>query len=239
MSALSKVTDTLYKIADLAKSGDFNAAMILVGELRGRHEAIVRELIEDDAKVASANASLNNIFDELATMVRAVSMLRELTPRSMARVASYGEILSSTVICHVMNFLCINTALVNAREMIITDDYLKGRPVISEIESRVPVLVGEAYEGRDAVITQGFIASTINGEPSILGRGGSDYTASLIGMALDVEAIEIWTDVDGVRTADPRRVSNTRNIDKLSFEEAAEMAHFGAKVLHPLTISKQ
>ena len=87
-----------------------------------------------------------------------------------------------------------------------------------------------------AVITQGFISSTIDGEPSVLGRGGSDYTASLIGMAVDAKRIEIWTDVDGVRTADPRRVEGTKCLDQISFEEAAEMAHFGAKVLHPLTI---
>lgn len=237
VSALSKVTDTLYKIADAAKAGDFNGSMLLVGELRGRHEAIVRELIDDDEAVARANKDLNEIFDDFATLVRAVSMLRELTPRSKARVVSYGELLSSTVICHVMNYTGINTAWVNARDMIVTDDdYLKGRPVIAEIERKVPQVIGEAYEGRDAVITQGFISSTIDGEPSILGRGGSDYTASLIGMALDAQAIEIWTDVDGVRTADPRRVTNTRSIEKLSFEEAAEMAHFGAKVLHPLTI---
>ena len=88
----------------------------------------------------------------------------------------------------------------------------------------------------DAIITQGFVGVTPDGEPTVLGRGGSDYSASLIGMAIDAERIEIWTDVDGVRTADPRKVQNTKYLEKISFEEAAEMAHFGAKVLHPLTI---
>ena len=92
------------------------------------------------------------------------------------------------------------------------------------------------YKGMDAVITQGFIATNLKGEQTVLGRGGSDYSASLIGMAIDAERIEIWTDVDGVRTADPRYVQNTKYLEKISFEEAAEMAHFGAKVLHPLTI---
>jgi hypothetical protein len=100
----------------------------------------------------------------------------------------------------------------------------------------VPGVVAEAYEGMDAIITQGFVGVTADGEPTVLGRGGSDYSASLIGMAVDAEKIEIWTDVDGVRTADPRYVPNTKSLEKISFEEAAEMAHFGAKVLHPLTI---
>ncbi|MBO5195170.1 MAG: aspartate kinase, partial [Bacteroidales bacterium] len=97
-------------------------------------------------------------------------------------------------------------------------------------------VVEDAYQGKDAVITQGFVSATLKGEPAVLGRGGSDYSASLIGMAVGAEKIEIWTDVDGVRTADPRVVKNTKSIDRISFEEAAEMAHFGAKVLHPLTI---
>ena len=100
----------------------------------------------------------------------------------------------------------------------------------------MPETVAEAYSGMDAVITQGFIAATAKGETTVLGRGGSDYSASLIGMALDAERIEIWTDVDGVRTADPRIVPDTKSISRISFEEAAEMAHFGAKVLHPMTI---
>ena len=105
-----------------------------------------------------------------------------------------------------------------------------------EIIRRTPEIVSNAFKGADAVITQGFVSATPDGEPTVLGRGGSDYSASLIGMAVDAKRIEIWTDVDGVRTADPRRVQNTKCLDRISFEEAAEMAHFGAKVLHPLTI---
>jgi aspartate kinase len=136
-----------------------------------------------------------------------------------------------------MNAKGIRTNWIDARKMMVTNDaYMKGEPVESEIVSRVPGMVAEAYEGMDAVITQGFIASNLKGEQTVLGRGGSDYSASLIGMSIDAERIEIWTDVDGVRTADPRKVQNTKYLEKISFEEAAEMAHFGAKVLHPLTI---
>lgn len=136
-----------------------------------------------------------------------------------------------------MNAKGIRTNWIDARKVMITNDsYLKGEPVVEEIVARVPGMVEEAYKGMDAVITQGFIASNLAGKQTVLGRGGSDYSASLIGMSIDAEKIEIWTDVDGVRTADPRKVQNTKYLEKISFEEAAEMAHFGAKVLHPLTI---
>jgi aspartate kinase len=120
--------------------------------------------------------------------------------------------------------------------MVTNKSYLKAEPDLDAISQRDPKLVAEAYEGMDAIIMQGFVGVTDEGKPTVLGRGGSDYSASLIGMAIDAEAIEIWTDVDGVRTADPRKVENTKYLEKISFEEAAEMAHFGAKVLHPLTI---
>ena len=136
-----------------------------------------------------------------------------------------------------MNARGIRTGFMDARRMIITDrDFLKGEPDSDAIKAKVPGIVSAAYDGNDAVITQGFVSATAEGEPTVLGRGGSDYSASLIGMAIDASAIEIWTDVDGVRTADPRKVENTKCIERISFEEAAEMAHFGAKVLHPLTI---
>ncbi|MBR3527436.1 MAG: aspartate kinase, partial [Bacteroidales bacterium] len=124
-----------------------------------------------------------------------------------------------------------------ARRMVITDDdYLKANPRMEILEEYAPVVVREAYDKVSTIITQGFIGATEDGKPTLLGRGGSDYTASLIGMAIDADRIEIWTDVDGVRTADPRIVSNTKGLNKLSYEEATEMARFGAKVLHPLTL---
>ena len=136
-----------------------------------------------------------------------------------------------------MNSKGIRTKWVDARSMMVTNNsYLKAEPDMTAIMERVPGVIADAYDGMDAVITQGFIGVTKDGEPTVLGRGGSDYSASLIGMAVDAERIEIWTDVDGVRTADPRKVQNTKYLEKISFEEAAEMAHFGAKVLHPLTI---
>ncbi|MDE6872730.1 MAG: lysine-sensitive aspartokinase 3 [Bacteroidales bacterium] len=238
VSALSKVTDLLYKIADNAAEGNRAAADEKLEELRLRHAGLASELLAGDSELcAEAVGKVNEICGTLASFVGAVCSLGELTDRSKAKIISHGEWLSSTIICYAMNHRGIKTGFIDARKMIVTSpEYMKGEPVIEEIVKRVPEEVSKAYQGADAVITQGFIASTVKGEPAVLGRGGSDYSASLIGMAADASRIEIWTDVDGVRTADPRRVANTRNISKISFEEAAEMAHFGAKVLHPLTI---
>ena len=180
---------------------------------------------------------MDSICNELDTIVGAVCTLGELSERSKALIISAGEYLSSNIICSALNLRGIKTKLMNARNLNVTgNDYMKAEPVLAEIEARVPAIVNEAFDGMDAVITQGFVSATLGGEPTVLGRGGSDYTASLIGMAIDAERIEIWTDVDGVKTADPRSVRSTLTLDRLSFEEAAEMAHFGAKVLHPLTI---
>jgi len=238
VSALSKVTDLLYKISDNAAEGNKAAADEKLSELRRRHIDLAKELLSSDESLCSeAVAEVNGICDSLSSFVGAVCSLGELTDRSKAKIISHGEWLSSTIICYAMNHGGIRTGFIDARKMIVTSaEYMKGEPVIGEIIKRVPEEVSKAYQGADAVITQGFIASTVKGEPSVLGRGGSDYSASLVGMAADASRIEIWTDVDGVRTADPRRVKNTRSISKISFEEAAEMAHFGAKVLHPLTI---
>ena len=238
VSALSKVTDLLYRISDAAASKDSALTKELLAELRARHVNLACELLEQNpVQKESAVGRVNAICDELDALANAVCAVGELSDRNKAIIISNGELLSSTVICFAMNAKGIRTNWIDARRMMVTNDaYLKGEPIESEIVSRVPGMVAEAYNGMDAVITQGFIASNMKGEQTVLGRGGSDYSASLIGMAIDAERIEIWTDVDGVRTADPRKVQNTKYLEKISFEEAAEMAHFGAKVLHPLTI---
>lgn len=238
VSALSKVTDLLYRISDAASSRNIFETEELLHQLRKRHVDLASDLLEQSPMLKDeAVARVNNICDELSDLVHAVCALGELSDRNKAIIIANGEYLSSTIICFAMNAKGIRTHFVDARKMMITDSsYLKGEPVESEIVARVPKMIAQAYEGADAVITQGFIAATADGEPTVLGRGGSDYSASLIGMATDAECIEIWTDVDGVRSADPRRVPDTKYLEKISFEEAAEMAHFGAKVLHPLTI---
>lgn len=238
VSALSKVTDLLYRLADAAAAKNRIEVENLLDQLRDRHISLAKELLEGNSELCKeACGKVNEICDSLASFVSAVCALGELSDRSKAVIISNGEYLSSNIICRAMNARSIATSYIDARSIIITSkDYLKGEPVNEEIIRRTPEIVSNAFKGADAVITQGFVSATPDGEPTVLGRGGSDYSASLIGMAVDAKRIEIWTDVDGVRTADPRRVQNTKCLDRISFEEAAEMAHFGAKVLHPLTI---
>ena len=237
VSALSKVTDLLYRISDAAAAKNEAETKELLAQLRQRHVDLAAELLAQSVLKDEAVAKVNSICDALDAIAMAVCSLGELSDRNKAIIISNGEYLSSTIIAHAMNAKGIRTKWVDAREMMVTNQsYLKGEPDMNAIAEKVPGVVAQAYEAMDAIITQGFVGVTPEGEPTVLGRGGSDYSASLIGMAIDAERIEIWTDVDGVRTADPRKVQNTKYLEKISFEEAAEMAHFGAKVLHPLTI---
>lgn len=237
VSALSKVTDLLYKIADAAVERNREVAKKLIDQVMQRHLDVAQNLLPVGEYQYKADTAIRSICHALLTFVEALCTVGEITSRSKATIISNGELLSSHLICLAMNQRGIPTGFIDARKMIIVKgDNMKGEPVRSIINEVAPQEVEYAYQDKKAVITQGFIASEINGDAAVLGRGGSDYTASLIGSAVNATAIEIWTDVDGVKTADPRRVAYTKSIERISFEEAAEMAHFGAKVLHPLTI---
>ena len=182
VSALSKVTDLLYRISDAAACGNSEEVEDLMTELRSRHVNLASELLAQSPMLKDdAVRRVNEICDKLAELVRAVCAVRELSDRNKAIIISNGELLSSTVICFVMNAKGIRTNWIDAREMMITSSsYLKGEPDEKEILARVPAKVAEAYKGMDAVITQGFIGSDVAGEQTVLGRGGSDYSASLI-----------------------------------------------------------
>lgn len=237
VSALSKITDLLYKVSDTAAANDEAGAVQYVEELRKRHLQVAEELLSKSNFADDAYSKINDICDSLIGFIDAVCVVGDLSPRSKARIISTGEILSSTIICFAMNAAGIKTNLVDARRMIITDDdFLKGEPDKEAISKAVPQVVEEAFKSVEAIVTQGFVSATADGETTVLGRGGSDYSASLIGMGIDAERVEIWTDVNGVMTADPRVVASPKTLKEISFEEAAEMAHFGAKVLHPMTI---
>lgn len=236
VSAFSKVTDSLYRICDCAENGNTHQAKILMEQLRQRHLDTLAELTTGPIE-ATARTEINTLLDELEKLVAVICLLGELSDRSKARIIGTGEGLSSRIICAALHQKGIKTGFIEAKSMIITDNtYLKASPIPEELCQRVPREVARAMEGNQCVITQGFVSSTVAGVSTVLGRGGSDYTASLIGMALDAREIEIWTDVDGVFTADPKRVETSKSLEIISFEEATEMAHFGAKVLHPYTI---
>lgn len=232
VSALSGVTDILYRIAN----GENVAEN--VGLLQKRHFALIRELVPDGIIRRGVMEKLQMILDSVES-----SAVGGISDRAKASIISSGELMSSTIMAAALCVSDIATAWVDARGFIIASgDPMKASPELDEINERTPEEIGQAFAqsqggiSPSAVITQGFICASASGKSAVLGRGGSDYSASLIGAALNAEAVEIWTDVDGVRTADPRRVPTTRCIREISYEEAAEMAHFGAKVLHPLTL---
>lgn len=235
VSAMSKVTDMLYAISDSLEAGDREGAKAALAQLRKKHLDTATELMpQDHLWREEAFCRINSICDKMGEFIDNVG---EIGDREKAVINSKGEFLSSNMIYCKMNSLGIKTSYVNARDFMITEpDYLQGAPVYDEIVRRAPKVIDAAFAAAEAIITQGFVGITMDGEETVLGRGGSDFSASIMGMAVDASKIEIWTDVDGVRSADPRKVDNTLCIPKISFEEAAEMAAYGAKVLHPKTI---
>ncbi len=235
VSAFSKVTDMLYRICarEASLKEDIKA-------LRDRHFSMVRQLFPEQLKLS---ISLQKDIQQYIDLITEITAKPDMSERDKAAVISCGELMSSKIVCAALNAAGIRTRWVDARQMMVaTGDPLKSEPDIDEICERAPEIIRNAFASQDgepamdAVISQGFICASASGKPAVLGRGGSDYSASLIGRAINADAIEIWTDVDGVRTADPRRVPTTRCLARLSYDQAAEMAHFGAKVLHPLTL---
>ncbi|MEZ5018635.1 MAG: lysine-sensitive aspartokinase 3 [Bacteroidales bacterium] len=253
VSALAGVTDSLIKIAREAVKGQAGKALNLpeaieeknleevsglISGLEHRHLLMAGELLAgNDVLLREATDIVKKLFAKLNEIVRVISVLEELSDMSMAKILSFGEILSSSIIHRAMLKSGLRCAFADARSIIVTDaKHLKGEPQTDIICRKVPELLEREFMNNDVVITQGFISATADGVGTTLGRGGSDYTAALIGMAANATEIQIWTDVDGVHTTDPRKVNKTRSISVMSFREAAELSFFGAKVLHPATI---
>jgi aspartate kinase len=236
LSAMSKVTDELLAMARVASAGDPGAVADLERRLVERHRACAIDLFEGPIP-ASLESTFSQLLGELATALAAIAEKRGLDARSVDRVAAIGERLSSAIFAAYLATQGGSVVLVDARDVIVTDDaYGAAQPRRDRILERVAErLVPLLAPGRSAV-TQGYIGRTESGESTTLGRGGSDLSASLLGAALRACEIQIWTDVEGVMSADPRVVAAARPIETLSFAEAGELAAFGAKVLHPATI---
>ncbi len=238
VSALAGTTNTLLSIAEQAEKGQLIGALRGVEGLRERHLAEASKLLGDQEAGADVAADLSAMFDELASLAEALSVLGHLTPRSLDAIASIGERLSSHLVVAVLSARGIPAQLVDAGDVMITDDHFtraEPRPeLIAEAAQRI---VRPLLESGTTPVVGGFVGATSAGVTTTLGRGGSDYSAALFGAALRAEAIEIWTDVDGMLTADPRVVDGARLIEQIRFDEASELASFGAKVLHPSTIA--
>ncbi len=237
VSAMAKVTDQLLRAAAAASGGDRPGALEISARLRARHRETATELVKDPADCAALLATIDQKFDALDEVLRGLAAIRELTPRISDLIVSYGERLSSRIVTAAFRERGIDAAHVDAREVIITDsEFQRAAPLDNLIEKKAQEkLLPLLREGKVAVMG-GFIAANEAGLTTTLGRGGSDFTGALVGGAIESEAIEIWTDVDGIMTTDPRVCPDALRVKVISFEEAAELAYFGAKVLHPATI---
>ena len=236
VSALAKVTDQLLAMARAAGTGDRERAIQLSRAMRERHYTVAGELLGTGV-FTQFHSELEAEFDGLDELLRGLAAVRELTPRTSDNVASFGERISSKIVAAAFSARGIPARLVDSRECILTDgNYTHAIPVFDETNDRTVARLKPMMSSGKVPVMGGFIASDAQGATTTLGRGGSDFTAAIVGAALGAERIEIWTDVDGMMTTDPNLCAGARRIRAISFDEAAELAYFGAKVLHPATL---
>ena len=238
VSALGGVTNLLLSIARQATSGQEIAAQSHVQELRERHLACARELLGDGPAGTELATELSALHDDLAALAGALTVLGHATPRSLDAIAAMGEQLSSLIVVAAFARAGIDAVHVDARDVIATDDHFgRAEPQPEAIATAARATLAPLVRARQVPVLGGFVGATATRVTTTLGRGGSDYSASLVGAALKADAIEIWTDVDGMLTADPRLIPDAQLIGEIRFDEASELASFGAKVLHPSTIA--
>jgi len=236
VSAMAKVTDQLLAMAAAAGRGERAQALDICRSLRERHYTTAGELLGTGLHT-DLHTELGAEFDSLDELLRGIAAVGELTPRTSDYVVSFGERLSSMIATPAFLARDIPATLIDARQVIITDtQHGRAVPQVDEINDRLQDRINPLIEEGRVPIMGGFIGATREGVPTTIGRGGSDFSAALVGAGLNAERIEIWTDVDGMKTTDPRICADARRIKVISFEEAAELAYFGAKVLHPATV---
>ncbi len=236
VSAMSKVTDALIATGKHAGSGELDRALELSRQLRDRHYTVTSEVLGIGTFTA-LHEELQYTFDTLDELLRGIAAVGEITPRTADMVVSYGERLNSKICAAAFAARGMDALQVDARQIMITDSqHGKAVPRTDEIDQRAREHLQPLLDAGKVPVLGGFIGSSQSGAATTIGRGGSDFSAELFGAALDAEAIEIWTDVDGMMTTDPNLCSDAHRIRVISFEEAAELAYFGARVLHPATV---
>jgi aspartate kinase len=235
VSALSKVTDALIAVTRLAEDGDTDGGAAAVQALRERHVSVASAVTTE--RRSALLSDLGHEFDELAGLVHALAVLRDVSLRSLDAVLAVGELVSSRIVAAALADCGIASGWVDARRALATDaEHGTAAPDMIETCERTREHIAPLSQSGSVAVLGGFIGSSANGVTTTLGRGGSDYSAAIFGACLGVDEIQIWTDVDGMLTADPRVVASPRVVPQLSFAEASELAYFGAKVLHPSTI---
>jgi aspartate kinase len=237
VSASSGVTDFLIRGALTAASGDGQTYLSIESEFRERHSQVVHELLPSSSESASLLAKIDEHLAEFRAFCGSIHVLGEVTPRAMDTIVSAGERINAGLVAALLRQRGASGVAVDATQLIVTDaTFQKAVPLMEPSRARIAErLLPLLADGAIPVVT-GFIGATMEGEITTLGRGGSDFSAAILGDCLDSDEVWIWTDVDGVMTGDPRLVPQARLIPVLSYAEVAELAYFGARVLHPRTI---
>jgi aspartokinase/homoserine dehydrogenase 1 len=237
VSAMAGITDLLLESVRKAILGDATFIQDSIQSMREKHISVLDELATEEEIKNRAAESIEGLLQQCGNLLQAVSVLGEATPRAMDAIAGIGERISARLLSAILEDRGTKAQAVDATQLIVTDNrFMSAHPDYEASRERIhQVLVPVLQQGRIAVVT-GFIAATPDGVTTTLGRGGSDYSAAIIGALLDADQVWIWTDVNGVMSADPRLVPGARTIPELSYREIAELAFYGAKVVHPKTI---
>jgi aspartate kinase len=236
VSALGGATDKFLKVATDAGLGDTAATADSLRTLRQRHLEVARVIGAGDERT-DVDRFINKEFDELDRLAGALSVLREVTPRWLDAIAATGEVLSSRIVAAALTTHGLAASWVDARQAVVTGpEHTAAPPLMAETATALAATVDPLLAERRIPVIGGFVGATRDGVTTTLGRGGSDYSAAIVGACLGASEIQIWTDVDGMLTADPRIVKDVQVVPHISFGEASELAYFGAKVLHPATI---
>ncbi len=237
LSAIAGATDALLKSAELSVAEHLDEATLLLNNLLERHVLIAENLIDSRPAVQQLIFQLRSRFEELKNLSQSISILGELTKRSLDTIAAMGELMSSLIFSETMKAKKYPVAWLDARTFMVTDDHFgNASPLFKDLDEKANKIISPYLIENTIVVTQGYIGSTTRNITTTLGRGGSDYSAAIIGAALNAEEIQIWTDVDGILTADPQITPTAKKLKTISYKEASELAYFGAKVLHPSTI---
>jgi aspartokinase/homoserine dehydrogenase 1 len=238
VSAMSGVTNRLVEVATQSEAGKLDAVGMIFEELRNRHRAVANALIHSIPLRNLIHRNLEELFQEGERLCQGTALLRELTLRARDSISSLGERLSAPLVAAVLTECGVRSEAIEATELVVTDScHGAADPLMDPTRKRCEVRLRPLLRQGIIPVVTGFIGATTDGVLTTLGRGGSDYSATILGAAVDADEVIIWTDVDGLMTADPRLVPDASTIPEISYREAAELAHFGAKVLHPKTLS--
>ena len=237
VSAMSGVTNQLIEAANLAQAGNETAVAEAFAKLGKQHEMVVKGLIRSEDRARSLARKIGDLLAEGRRLCHGTLLLGELTPRTLDAISGLGERLCAPLVAAAVAEVGVPSEAIDATELVVTDSFHGGaEPWIDLTRARCQARVTPFLQRGIVPVITGFIGATKEGVPTTLGRGGSDFSASILGAALDADEVVIWSDVPGLLTADPRLVAEARTITEISYREAAELAYFGAKVLHPKTL---